>query len=100
MQKFSSFGRKKKKTKIRHRMVMLRRLQLIHTVTTINGKFRPPPPPVYHPIYSGLGRHDQLTQVSVHWLSVLMSLLAKDPSRLLVSTYKNTGINKVYNPAV
>ena len=28
MQKFSSFGRKKKQTKIRHRMVTLRRLQL------------------------------------------------------------------------
>ena len=28
MQKFSSFGRKKKQTKIRHRMDMLRRLQL------------------------------------------------------------------------
>ena len=28
MQKFSSFGRKKKQTKIRHRMVMLRGLQL------------------------------------------------------------------------
>ena len=28
MQKFSSFGRKKKQTKIRHRMVMLEGLQL------------------------------------------------------------------------
>ena len=28
MQKFSSFGRKKKQTKIRHRMVMLQCLQL------------------------------------------------------------------------
>ena len=30
MQKFSSFGRKKKQTKIRHRMVMLEDLQVIH----------------------------------------------------------------------
>ena len=29
MQKFSSSGRKKKQTKIRHRMVMLRHLQLL-----------------------------------------------------------------------
>ena len=37
MQKFSSFGRKKKQTKIRHRMVMLRRLQLL---TKIRGTKR------------------------------------------------------------
>ena len=29
MQKFSSFGRKKKQTKIRHRMVMLEGLQFV-----------------------------------------------------------------------
>ena len=35
MQKFSSFGRKKKKqTKIRHRMVMLRHLQLLQIFTS------------------------------------------------------------------
>ena len=39
MQKFSSFGRKKKQTKIRHRMVMLRRLQLWKIITlTIHSK--------------------------------------------------------------
>ena len=33
MQKFSSFGQKKKKqTKIRHRMVILRRLQLLSSI--------------------------------------------------------------------
>ena len=32
MQKFSSFGRKKKQTKIRHRMVMLEGLQLLAEV--------------------------------------------------------------------
>ena len=33
MQKFSSFGRKKKHTKIRHRMVMLEGLQLYYANT-------------------------------------------------------------------
>ena len=32
MQKFSSFERKKKQTKIRHRMVMLQHLQLINKI--------------------------------------------------------------------
>ena len=34
MQEFSSFGRKKKMTKIRHRSVMLRRFQLFLACTT------------------------------------------------------------------
>ena len=39
MQKFSSFGRKKKQTKIQHRMVMLQRLQLINynVITVLTG---------------------------------------------------------------
>ena len=38
MQKFSSFGRKKKKqTKIRHRMVMLEGLQLYHIYLQMIG---------------------------------------------------------------
>ena len=41
MQKFSSFGRKKKKqTKIRHRMVMLEGLQLLsNTRVNAGGKY-------------------------------------------------------------
>ena len=35
MQKFSSFGRKKKQTKIRHRMVMLRHLQFVCEVCEV-----------------------------------------------------------------
>ena len=37
MQKFSSFGRKKKQTKIRHRMVMLEDLQLSHVAQSFVG---------------------------------------------------------------
>ena len=38
MQKFSSFGRKKKQTKIRHRMVMLEGLQLLMTPKQTNNR--------------------------------------------------------------
>ena len=39
MQKFSSFGRKKKQTKIRHRMVMLKGLQLSGYIFLKTGKY-------------------------------------------------------------
>ena len=41
MQKFSSFGRKKKQTKIRHRMVMLEGLQLFYHQRDVRSSYVP-----------------------------------------------------------